>query len=401
MLKNRILLILLAIFLIIGTGCAGAELPGTTDADTQTSQPTAPDNLIILDKDGRQIGNISGNADFTATDKGIFYSVVTMKENSFTGVAEYRLFSFDDNKDHFLGKLEEQGYEASYGRVELNGLIYTTAVKGSPYGDSPASLLLLAFDPAKGTMKTYTVTDYGFPYTSVTTVNGKLLIMNHEMTDDETDKIYRYDPDTEKIEQVLSFSRKTDSLRGVYGTDDGFYLLRLKINGGAENELYIDKYDNNINKKEVKSVNGVLADAVMTIHGITGRQDALNELGMYVSRFALIDGRYLIYENFGLSRVIADLQSGNTLFANDDNYAVSTGGGDPVLYRIDFNWGGDSEPEISGIENGKLKRLSFKPDDSHKMIQRVSRSKSATFVIMTSDDYPIRNGTAVIHVWMQ
>jgi hypothetical protein len=402
MLKNRILLILLAILLIIGTGCVKGEPTNTSDAGTQASQPTAPEGTTaIIDRDGNKIGAIDENANFTALGDGVFYSVWSVNGESYTGDAEYHYFSLKDKNDTYLGKLQGQGYEAFYTRTEQNGVIYTLAVKGNPYGTSSIPLLLLAFDTARGTMKTVTVSENGFPYTSMAVSGGKLYIMNHEMTAEKSDKIYRYDPDTDNIEEVLSFSSGIDSLRGVCAADDGFYLLRLKLTGGAENELYLDKYDNACVKQSETALNSVMTDALMKIHGISGRQDALNELGMNVSRFAVIDGRYLIYENFGLSRAAVDLKSVETLLAKDDNYSVSMGDGSPVIYKLDLDKENVTEPEIWGVSDGVLKRFSFKPDGSCNMIQRVSRSDTGVWAILTSDDFPVQSGAAVIRIWAE
>ena len=119
---------------------------------------------------------------------------------------------------------------------------------------------------------------------------------------------------------------------------------------------------------------------------------------MNISRFFVADGRYMIYENFGLSRVVVDLQTGETILAKDDNYAVSTGSGAPLIYKVDYDADNVSEPEIYGIENGKPKQVPFTPDGAHKLIQTVTVSESGTRAILTSDAFPVRNGTGVIRI---
>lgn len=277
-------------------------------------------------------------------------------------------------------------------------MIYTLAVRGNPAGDSAVPLLLLAFDTENKTMKTYTVSEYGFPYAAMTAAGGKLLIMNHETTNGKEDKIYEFDPGTEKIKEVLSFDSSSDSLRSVCAADNGFYLLRLKINKGAENEMFIDRYDEKYGKVSEQSVNETLIAAISNVRGITGRQDALNEIGMNVSRFYIADGRYMIYENFGLCRVAIDLQTKETLYAKDDNYSVSTGSGVPVIYKVDYDADNVSASEIFRLENGKLKQIPFTPDNGHKMIQTVTVSANGTFAILTSNAFPVQNGSGVIRV---
>ena len=392
-----IALILLTVFLITAAGCA-ANNGASTETNAENGQKTLDNPIIITDDSGAKLGEINNAANFTAVDGGIFYSVLTLKEYSYTGAAEYRFFSLSDKTDVYLGKLEDQGYEAGFSRTELNGVIYTLAVKGNPAGDSAVPLLLLAFDTVNKTMKTHTVSEYGFPYAAMTAAGGKLLIMNHETSKEKNDKIYEFDPGAESLKEILTFDSSSDSLRSVCAADNGFYLLRLKINKGGENEMFIDRYDEKYGKVSEQSVNETLVAAITNVRGITGRQDALNEIGMNVSRFYIADGRYMIYENFGLSRVAADLQTKETIAAKDDNYAVSTGSGAPVIYKIDFDADNVTEPEVFGVENGKLKQIPFTPDNGHKMIQTVTVSNNGTAAVLTSNAFPVQNGTGVIRV---
>lgn len=401
MCKRIIALILLSVFLITTTSCTVNNETNVNEnnAESETDQQKTLENpIVIKDKIGAKLTEIDNRANFTAVDGGIFYSIFTLKENSYTGEAEYRFFSLNDKTDVYLGKLEDQGYEASFARTELNGVIYTLAVKGNPMGDDAVPLLLLSFDTENKTMKTYTVSENGFPYAAMTASGRKLLIMNHEMTAEKTDKIYEFDPAAETVKEVLSFLSSADSLRGVCAAENGFYLLRLKLNSGGENEMYVDRYDDKYNKVSEEQINDILIGAIKDIQGILSRQDALNEVGMNVSRFSVIDGRYMVYENFGLSRVAVDLQTNGTIIAKDDNYSISKGSGAPVIYRLDFDADNVSEPEIFGIENGKLKAVSFTPDDAHKLIQSVTVSKDGTTAVLTSDTFPVQNGTRVIQI---
>lgn len=399
--RRIITLILLSVFLITTASCTVNNETNVNEnnAESETDrQKTLENPIVIKDKIGTKLTEIDNRANLTAVDGGIFYSIFTLKENSYTGEAEYRFFSLNDKTDVYLGKLEDQGYEASFARTELDGVIYTLAVKGNPMGDDAVPLLLLGFDTANKTMKTYTVSENGFPYAAMTASNGKLLIMNHEMTAEKTDKIYEFDPEAETVKEVLTFSSSSDSLRGVCAAENGFYLLRLKLNSGGQNEMYIDRYDGKYGKVSEQPVSDILVGAIKDIQGILSRQDALNEVGMNVSRFAVIDGRYMVYENFGLSRVAVDLQTNGTIIAKDDNYSISKGSGAPVIYRLDFDADNVSDPEIFSIENGKLKVVSFTPDDAHKLIQSVTVSKDGTTAVLTSDTFPVQNGTRVIQI---
>lgn len=401
--RRRILaLILLSLLAIATVGCAANNQPGTnpTNAPEETERQDALLNpIIITDENGAELGKIDNRANITAVDEGVFYSVLTLEEYAYTGVAEYHFFSLKDNSDVILGKLEDQGYETGFARTELNGVLYTLAVRGNPAGGDPVPLLLLAFDFANKTMKTYTVSEYGFPYAAMAAIDGKLLIMNHETDEGKAEKIYEFDPGTEEMKEILSFDSSVDSLRSVCAAENGFYLLRLKLNNDGENEMFIDRYDENYSKVSEQSVSGVLLRAITEVPAILSRQDALNEMGLNVSRFALIDDRLLVYENFGISRVAIDLQTEEIILAKDDNYSFATGNGGPVIYRLDFDAENVPEPEIIDIKSGEPVLIPFSPDDAHKLIQSVTVSGSGIWAVLSADSFPVQNCSGVIRVW--
>lgn len=396
MIKKTLIHIMLLALVMTAAGCSNAEKP----ADDSTPVTPVPQNkMTVVDRNGDLLGEINGRAECSACNAGIFYSVFELGENQYTATAEYRFFSKNDNTDVLLGQFEEQGYEAYFTRTELNGCIYTLAIKGPVSADS-SPLMLLAFDPGQKTMKIFTVSESGFPYADMAAVNGKMLIMNHEMSGKKEEKIYEFDPADETLKEVLSFSSEKDSLRGICAADSGFYLLRLKINGG-ENEMFVDHYGNDYGKTSEQSVNEAMINAIMPIPGMSGRQDVLNEMGMYVLNFSVVDGRYMFYENFSVSRIIIDLQSQEALLSKEDFYSVSSGNGRPVVYRIDWNNEDIKDPEIIGLENGQLVNHTFKPIDSHRLVRSISRSASGTWVAVTSDDYRAFCWTQAVHLWTE
>ena len=397
-------LILLFVLAIAAVGCAGnsRQDPVATDVPVETERQEALENpIVITDESGAELGRIDHSANFTAVDGGLFYSVLTLEEYAYTGVAEYRFFSLKDGSDVLLGRLEDQGYEASFTRTELDGTLYTLAVQGNPAGGAPIPLLLLAFDTANKTMKTYTVSEYGFPYTSMTASDGKLIIMNHETSEDKAEKVYGFDPATGEMKELLSFDSSVDSLRAVCAAENGFYLLRLKLNNGGENELFLDRYDENGLKESEQSITDALLGAIMEVPAILDRPDALDEMGRNVSRLAVLDGRYMAYENYGVSRAVIDLQTGETILAVDDNYLTSIGSGVPVIYRLGFDAEDAPEPELIVIENGAPVNIPFTPDDAHRLIQCVTVSESGLWAVLMTDDFPTQNASGMIRVWSE
>ena len=395
--NKRLLMIgLMIALLVVFAGC-GKNDPGETTAEPDA--PAAESVMPVVDRNGERLGGIDSRAVCSAIDRGIFYSIFALNAYEFTATAEYRFFDKEARTDVLLGKFEGQGYEASYTRTELDGAVYPLVIKGKMDGDS-APLVLLAFDPAKQTMKTFTVSENGFPYADMAAVNGRLYIMNHEMGGRKTDTVYEFDPSGETVKEVVSFASDTDSLRGISSADDGFYLLRLKINGG-ENEMFVDLYGTDGVRKSEQSVNEMMVNAIMTLPGMLNRQDALNELGMHVTHFSVADDRYLCYENFSVSRVIVDLNSGDAILAKDDIYTFSTGNGSPVLYKMDYDSDNVGKPEIIELKAGALVNHDFQPIDTHKLMRNVSRSRGGTWLVMTSDDSRTYLWTLAVHLWTE
>ena len=416
-LAKRLSALLLITLFVSLVGCGNGKTPAPESVSTEEKkteqteqiepatapepgQPEETDVMKIVDRDGNELGAIAKDAICSAADGGVFYSLFAPDDESPTGTAEYRFFDKTDKNNILLGTLENQGYEAIFTRTEAGGKIYTLAVTGDLFDDRQDTLLLLSFDPEAGGMKRYVVSEFGFPYAAMAASDGKLLIMNHEMSEPRCDKLYEFDPETETIKEVLQFPGYDDSLRGVSAGEDGFYLLRLHF-GDGETVTYIDKYDGDYNKISETAMNDVLVDAIKDVHGIVDRQDVLNELGMMASRFFVEDGRFMIYENFGLVRLILDLETGEALFARDDYYSVSVGSGSPVVYSVDFDGDPGEGREIVGMENGKLTRYDFEPVGDEKLIEQISRSKGGTWCVLVGDSVPVTVGSAVLYLWTE
>ena len=387
---KKALIFLLAALQIFAAGCGGnraAAEPGASDPiATQPQQsaqnpaeadPVAPVDpqpqhpVELLTEDGSRAAAPDARTFCTVTDNGVLYSIFEPGDAP-TGPAVYHWIDTAAQEDLPLLTLEEQGYEALYARTELGGLVYTLALTGNPFDDAPDALWLLCFDGPGRTAAKYRITDNGFPYGSMAAADGKILIVSHEMSQPKRDKLYAFDPADGTLRELLSFpagSTETDTLRAVCADGEGFALLRLRLME-LEPELYLDRYDGSGQKRGELALNEPMIAAAMEVHGILSRQDAVNEFGMMVSGFRLEEGRYLFYENFGLLRLILDLETGRTLFAGDDLYAMSVGGGSPAFYLQDFFIPGGDELHTPGIwvlREGELTRLPFTPTEERSM----------------------------------
>lgn len=405
--KTTLCLLSAVLLLAALSACGGGsrtEPNAKTEAHKTEPQPeeqTEPERIMtILDRDGDPLGGIDGRAACTAADAGIAYSVFAPAEYQRTGTAEYRFFRTADRKDLLLGRLEDQGYEAVYARTELGGVVYTLAVTGSPVDGTPDPLWLLALDPAAETMTQYKVSEDGFPYASMAAVGGKLLILNHETLTDRCDRVLEFDPASGALRELLSFPDDgLSSLRGVCAAEDGFYLLRLRLEGGSPAELLLDRYDAAGAKRSERSLNDLLLPAARSVPGLSGEADALNEFGMMVSGFSVQADRYLYYENFGLLRVVLDLEGGAALLAKDDLWSVSRGSGSPAVYRLDFD-AEEEGPKVLVLQDGGFADFPIEPMDGHRLLRALSRASGGTWLLQLSDSDKAYAGSEIL-CWLQ
>lgn len=372
----------------------------TTEDDALNETIAPPDKMkTIYDKDGIKLGEIDGRARCTAVDDGIFYSIFQLGEEEHTTTAQYRLFRKADNSDILLGNLKEQGYEAQFCRTEFDGHIYTLAIQGYPIDHEPDDLLLLVFDPKAGTMKKQVISHDGFPYASMAILNGKLLIMNQELSNDKHGTIYEYDPATENVRSVINVPDDQGSLRAISVSGEKVYLFRWKGGDGVEPTIYLDQYDVNFQKKNEKVINDVLVKAISDVHGIMNRADAINELGYYITHFSITDDRYLHYENFAITRVIVDLQTEETIFAKDDLYNGSNGGGVTLICRYDEDIASTESSEIFRFEKGKIEPVDFHLQDHHKMVRSVSSAPNGTWLVTAVDEFSVVTQTEAVYLF--
>ena len=413
--KRTIAIIAVLAMLFSFSACQGQEIVCTDSTDQKTTentqqkdqttpaetQPVAPvDPMEILDKEGEPLGRIDINGRCTAADAGVFYNVFKLAEYQSTAAAEYRFFRAADQKDILLGTLEDQSYEAFYARTELNGIAYALASTGYPLDDEPDTLWLLALDPAAETMTKYAVSEHGFPYAAMSAVNGKLLIMNHEMTEPMCDKIYEFDPAAGTFREVMTYTDESDSLRSVYADESGIYVLRLKLDGGMASELVLDCYDLNYQKISEQPLNDLMIPAALNIHGIVDEADVKNEFGMMVSGFAVVDGRYLFYENFARIRLCIDLESKETLFAQDDIYSMIHGGA-WGFHRFVSEDENATEPEILLLKDGKLEQVKVEAAEGLSMIEMMSCSPAGIWILRTPGQDEAAAGKDTLILWKE
>lgn len=399
-------LFFLAALLLFAAGCGsqspaepGAAVPNDAQPRQSDQRPAEADSAApsdaqprhpveLLAEDGSRVAAPDASTFCTVTETGVLYSVFAPGTQP-TGPAVYHWIDVAAREDVPLLTLEEQGYEAVYARTELDGSVYTLALTGNPFDEEADTLWLLCFDGPGRTAAKYRITDSGFAYASMAAADGRLLIVSHEMSQPKCDKVYAFDPADKSLRELLSFpagGAGTDTLRAVCADKDGFALLRLHLTEGGS-ELYLDRYEGSGQKRAELTLTEQMVAAAMEVSGVLSRQDALNEFGMMVSGFRQ-EERYLFYENFGRLRLILDLETGRTLFAGDDLYAMSLGSGRPAFYLLDFFEPEGDElhtPGIYVLRKGEVTRLPFAPTEDRAMIRHVSHAADGTWLIRVTD----------------
>lgn len=348
-----------------------------SDESSGSDQKTRVGNTEeIVDKDGRHIGEITA-VSTTLTNKGIFYTVNESDKQSVdeysisdNNTVVYCLYDPEKNESYDLGSIPGQDYEAGYARTELNGRLYTLITTGNALDNTPDPLILLQFDLDSRTIKQFTISDNGFPYTAMTAVNGKLLVLNHDQTDILKDRIYLFDPDTEKTEQVLEFElkdNKGDTIRNMYSDGESIYILRLVFDGENNVRMMLDTYGTDFKKTAETDISDIFRKAASESR--IAVSDMPNEMMQMVSRFIILDRSNIYYENFSVTHFLADISTSELYDISkgtDSILQASSGSGKPFFFHAyDMN---SDEKAVYEWNSGKLEKKVINTDDSRYYI---------------------------------
>ena len=94
-----------------------------------------------------------------------------------------------------------------------------------------------------------------------------------------------------------------------------------------------------------------------------------------VSRFMVLDEKYVYYENFSATRFLENIEDSKIFGETEgagDMFLASSGSGVPFFYCI-FG-GANNENSIYELKNGTLEKTVFKADDDRYYITAASRS---------------------------
>ena len=372
-----------------------------TVSDEPSDTKETDDNMIeIVDKDGKHIGQIPFNSGMTLTNSGIFYTTfipgAAGSDTTVVGLNDgekdkiiYHLYDTKTDESYSFGSIPDQDYEAGYCRTELNGKLYTLITTGNAMDQEPDPLLLAEFDLVEHTINQYKISDNGFPYTAMTEVNGKLLILNHDQTDVLNDNLYLFDPESKQTEQVLQFElngNTGDTIRSINSDGKNIYVLRLRFEGDNNVTMFLDTYDLAFKKLSEKDISAMLKESAGSA---LAQDDTANEMKQMVSRFMVFDEKYVYYENFSTTRFLGNVEDGK-LFSETkgagDTFLASSGSGAPFFYCI---YGGErNENSIYELKNGALEKTVFKADDDRYFLSAASRSPDGKTLIQVAYTNP-------------
>lgn len=371
------------------------------ESDEQSDTKEMLENMMeVVDKDGRHTGQIPFNSGMTLTNNGIFYTTsisgTTSPDTIAVGLNEgekdvvvYHLYDTKTDKSCSFGSIPDQDYEAGYCRTELNGKLYTLITTGNAMDKEPDPLLIAEFDLTEHTINQYKISDNGFPYTAMAAVNGKLLILNHDQTDVLHDKLYLFDPKSKQTEQVMQYElngNTGDTIRSMYSDGENIYILRLHFEGDNNVAMLLDTYDLDLKKLSEKDISAMLKESA-------GKnlvsEDLPNEMKQMVSKFMVLNEKYVYYENFSTTRFLGNVEDGKLFSETEgsgDMFIVSSGSGAPFFYCI-FG-GGMNENSIYEWKNGTLEKTVFKADDDRYYITAASRSPDGKTLIQVAYTNP-------------
>lgn len=341
--KKTLCIIAAAVILLLCIAGCGKTEPSVVPEEGEF----ANDVLEIADKDGKHLGDILRYGYCSVTDKGIFYPKNASPDNNLK--KEFHFFNPETGEDTLLGTIDNVYYEASYARTEIGDKMYVITIGGDQLDDTPDPMYVTEFDLVNAKMKTTLISENGFSYCSASNRGGKLLVMNHDQTDTElNDTIIEFDPTINVVKTPLIFAlpatMEGDTLRAVYCNENSIYLLRIHAKSQTDFKVFVDEYDSMYHKLSETDVTDILADAVLKSHIV--EEDIPNEMKQSVSNFAVIDGKYLFYENYSSTRCLADIETGQQLFEDYSLIDGSLGSGDKVFFKTYATQNGEKDNPV-------------------------------------------------------
>ena len=340
---------------VVFTGCAKSASP-------TESQNSADNNVVIpiTSESGLKIADIRSRGDvLLVPGNGIFYS---QTKNNSESTIEYHLLRYDDKvTDTNFGTVTNESYEAMYSRTVVNNKLYTLAITGDILDNIPDPQWLMEFDLESGKMEEYKLTDNGFPYSYMTAMDDKILILEHDQQDKLIDHIVEFDTSSKSITEIMNFELTKDltgeTIRGMYSDFGNLYVLRIFFGGDGRLAACIDVFDKEYQKTGEFDITDILTTAMKEC---LAEQDVKGELQQMVSSFKVLDNGVFYYENFSSTRIFGNMITGEVLYGLNDLFSSSKDVRSANFYTL-FDEPLSEEIEgnsIYSFNDGKLNKIS-------------------------------------------
>ena len=298
---------------------------------TDDSEAQKNDTVTIYGEQNEKLGEIHLNGVAMITEAGIFYPA--LPENGDPAVTEYHLYDPDTKKDTIIGEMKDVAYEASYARCELDGCVYLLVMTGNIMDNVPDPLVLVKADLINHTLTPYPIDDSISPYAVMTPAKDKLVIAWHDQKEILTDRVMAFDPAAGTMKEIMAYTLDQqeigESIRGLYSDGEKLYQLRLLFEKTGK-KLLLDTFDLSSQKISETDITSIVNEAASELQG---GGDASIELQMPVSRFLVREGCFY-YENFSMTRCIANIETGKLILAANDLFNASIGSGWTFFYTI-------------------------------------------------------------------
>ncbi|MBO4324726.1 MAG: hypothetical protein J5845_04945 [Lachnospiraceae bacterium] len=299
------------------------------------------------------------------------------------GITEYFIYNPRNGKNQSIGVVEDQSYETVYARTEYGGKIYTLFMRGELLQDGNP-LKLLEIDPHGG-LKEYTVCENGFPYASMTEMEGKLVIAYHEPGEKGADIIAEFNPENGRIRELARYGSMKDGseerIRAVCYDGRQGYLLSIRYTDQG-NRMILTSFAPGFENPRTKDITDIFAEAVRT-QNLT-EEDAVNELIQHVAHFRINRDGILFYQNSSCVTFAANLQNDTVLLSGTDLLNVSEGNGTAFLYEI--LKGGEPESDKANRmfvpERENLREREFETEDSRYYISVASSAPHGEWLVV-------------------
>lgn len=258
--------------------------------------------LEVIAHDAK-VDEISHCGSIIPINDGFVYSKNVNVSETGECTMEYFSYSLSNNKNKSLGIINNWIYEASYDSIYNNGHVYMLIVtdENAETIDGKTTYLY-DIDISNSSMTNFLLGSEISPYCSMAIMNEEIFLSCPDTTGC---LIYRYDILSKRMsiekEYVFDMDKNSGEVVRHISTDgDNIYLLRLKMNGELNVNVYLDVCDDKLNLIDSINITEYISEFVIET------EDPSLEIRQLVSNLE-INSSYVYYENFSITRAMFSL----------------------------------------------------------------------------------------------